>query len=140
MSVLGQSFGGFCALTYLSAAPDSLREVFFTGGVPPVGRAVDDIYRATYATMHERNKSYYRRYPGDRDRVLALHELFDAGEISLPYGTMTGRWFRQVGSGLGMSDGAEHLHYLLERDPRSPAFGWILRLRCRSTVETLCTQ
>ncbi len=26
-SVLGQSFGGFCALTYLSAAPGSLREV-----------------------------------------------------------------------------------------------------------------
>ena len=43
-SVLGQSFGGFCSLHYLSAAPDSLREVFFTGGLPPVGRPVDDIY------------------------------------------------------------------------------------------------
>jgi hypothetical protein len=39
---------------------------------------------------------------------------------------MTTRWFRQVGSLLGMSDGAEHLHYLLERDPRSPAFAWDL--------------
>lgn len=125
-SVLGQSFGGFCALAYLSAAPDSLREVFFTGGVPPVGRAVDDIYRATYATMLQRNQRYYRRYPGDRSRVLALHELIDAGEIVLPHATMTGRWFRQVGSALGMSDGAERLHYLLERDPHSPAFGWDL--------------
>jgi pimeloyl-ACP methyl ester carboxylesterase len=125
-SVLGQSFGGFCALSYLSAAPGSLREVLFTGGVPPVGRAVDDIYRATYTTMLERNQRYYRRYPGDRDRVLALHALFDAGEVSLPNGQMTGRWFRQVGNALGMSDGAEHLHYLLERDPRSPAFGWDL--------------
>src|SRR5438105_2345350 len=33
-SVLGQSFGGFCTLTYLSIAPEGLREAFFTGGVP----------------------------------------------------------------------------------------------------------
>jgi pimeloyl-ACP methyl ester carboxylesterase len=125
-SILGQSFGGFCALHYLSVAPESLREAFFTGGVPPVGRPADDVYRATYATMLERNRRYYRRYPGDRDRILALHELLDAGEISVPSGTMTSRWFRQVGSMLGMSDGAERLHYLVERDPRSPAFSWDL--------------
>jgi pimeloyl-ACP methyl ester carboxylesterase len=125
-SILGQSFGGFCALHYLSVAPDSLREALFTGGVPPVGRSVDDVYRATYETMLGRNSSYYRRYPGDRDRVRALHDLFDAGEISVPSGQMTGRWFRQVGNALGMSDGPEHLHYLLERDPRSPAFSWDL--------------
>jgi hypothetical protein len=35
---------------------------------------------------------------------------------------MTARWFRQVGSELGMSDGAAKLHYLLELDPASPAF------------------
>ena len=35
-SLLGQSFGGFCSLHYLCAAPDSLREVYFTGGLPPV--------------------------------------------------------------------------------------------------------
>jgi len=35
---------------------------------------------------------------------------------------MTSRRFRQIGNVLGMSDGAEHLHYLLERDPASPAF------------------
>ena len=52
-----------------------------------MGRAVDDVYRATYATMLERNDRYYRRYPADRDRVRALHELFDAGEISVPSGT-----------------------------------------------------
>ena len=34
-SILGQSFGGFCACTYLSFAPEGLREAFFTGGLPP---------------------------------------------------------------------------------------------------------
>ena len=37
-SVLGQSFGGFCVMTYLSIAPEGLREAFVTGGLAPVGR------------------------------------------------------------------------------------------------------
>ncbi|HEY4227096.1 MAG TPA: alpha/beta fold hydrolase, partial [Candidatus Limnocylindrales bacterium] len=32
-SILGQSFGGFCSLTYLSFFPDSLREAYLTGGL-----------------------------------------------------------------------------------------------------------
>ncbi|MDN3353618.1 alpha/beta fold hydrolase [Actinomadura sp. DC4] len=123
-SVLGQSFGGLCALTYLSRAPHALREVMFTGGLPPVERHPDEIYRATYTSMLERNRRYYRRYPGDRDRVLALHDLLAGGRVTLPNGDrLTSRRFRQLGNVLGMSDGAEHLHYLLERDPASPAFG-----------------
>jgi pimeloyl-ACP methyl ester carboxylesterase len=122
-SVLGQSFGGFCTLRYLSSAPGGLREAFFTGGVPPVGRPVDEVYRATYATQLGRNRRYYARYPGDRDRVRALLERLDAGEVRLPGGdVMSARWFRQVGNVLGMSDGAERLHYLLELDVDSPAF------------------
>lgn len=122
-SVLGQSFGGFCALHYLSVAPDSLREVLFTGGVPPVARPVDDVYAATYRTMLERNRRYYARYPDDRDRVRTLHEWADTGELRLPDGdVVTSRRLRSIGNALGMSDGAERLHYLLERDPGSPAF------------------
>ena len=125
-SILGQSFGGFCALRYLSVAADSLREAFFTGGLPPVDRDVDDVYRATYARMLERNRRYYRRYPGDRERVRAVLDLLAEGAVTVRGSTMTPRWFRQVGNVLGMSDGAERLHYLLERDPRSPAFAWDL--------------
>ena len=33
-SILGQSFGGFCAVHYLSAAPEGLNEAFITGGLP----------------------------------------------------------------------------------------------------------
>jgi pimeloyl-ACP methyl ester carboxylesterase len=122
-SVLGQSFGGFCALRYLSAAPGALREVLFTGGLPPVGRPVDDVYRATYATMLGRSRRYYERYPQDRDRVRALHQRAAAGDIVLPNGDrVSSMRLRSVGSGLGMSAGAEGLHYLLERDPDSPAF------------------
>jgi pimeloyl-ACP methyl ester carboxylesterase len=122
-SVLGQSFGGFCALNYLSVAAGSLREVYFTGGVPPVGTHVDEVYAATYATMRERNRRYHLTYPGDRARLERVLELCDAGAVRLPNGdAMTARWFRQVGNVLGMSNGAARLHYLLELDPASPAF------------------
>ncbi len=122
-SLLGQSFGGFCALRYLSTAPGSLREVLFTGGVPPVATPIDDVYRATYATMLERNRRYYARYPRDRDRVRALQEAAAAGELRLPGGEpVSSPRLRSVGNALGMSDGAEKLHHLLERDPGSPAF------------------
>jgi pimeloyl-ACP methyl ester carboxylesterase len=126
-SLLGQSFGGFCALHYLSVAPHVLREVLFTGGLPPVGHQVgdriDDVYAATYATMLERTRRYYVTYPGDRERVRALHEQASAGELMLPDGEPVTSWrLRGVGSCLGMGDGAERLHYLLELDPGSPAF------------------
>ena len=122
-SVLGQSFGGLCATTYLSLAPEGLREVLITGGVPALGPAIDDVYRATYATTLERNRRFYERYPGDRDRVLRLHEHLEANDVRLPGGDrLTPRRLRVAGHMLGMSDGAEQLHYLLELPPDSPAF------------------
>jgi len=122
-SVLGQSFGGLCATTYLSLAPEGLREVLITGGLPPIGRRVDDVYDATYQRVLERNRRYFERYPGDLERLRALKARLDAGEVRLPSGDpLTFRRLRQLGGLLGMSDGAEQLHYLLELPPDSPAF------------------
>jgi pimeloyl-ACP methyl ester carboxylesterase len=122
-SVLGQSFGGMCTTTYLSLAPEGLREAFIAGGLPPLGPRIDDVYRATYARILERNRRYYERYPGDRERVRELHRRLDAEDLRLPSGDrLTSRRLRQLGQMLGMSDGAEHLHYLLELPADSPAF------------------
>lgn len=122
-SVLGQSFGGMCAITYLSLAPHGLREAFVTGGLPPIGGHIDDVYARTYERVLERNRRYYDRYPGDRDRTLRLHDRIEGEGLQLPGGDrLTWRRFRQVGQMLGMSDGAERLHYLLELPPESPAF------------------
>jgi pimeloyl-ACP methyl ester carboxylesterase len=122
-SVLGQSFGGLCATTYLSLAPEGLREAFITGGVPPFGPRVDDVYRATYARTLERNRRYYERYPADRGRVRDLCQRLDAEDVRLPSGDrLTSRRLRQLGNVLGMSGGAEELHYILERPADSPGF------------------
>jgi pimeloyl-ACP methyl ester carboxylesterase len=122
-SVLGQSFGGFCVTTYLSLAPAGLREAFLTGGLPALGPRIDEVYALTYARVLERNRRYYERYPADRERVLRLHERVETGGLELPSGDrLTWRRFRQLGQMLGMSDGAERLHYVLELPPDSPAF------------------
>jgi pimeloyl-ACP methyl ester carboxylesterase len=122
-SLLGQSFGGFCSLHYLSAAAESLDEVFFTGGLPPVGRPVDEIYSATFETMRRLNRRYHRQFPDDAHRLARLLELCDAGEVLGRDGEpVTRRVMRTIGNQLGMDGGAEAVHYLLERDPRSPAF------------------
>ncbi len=122
-SVLGQSFGGMCVVTYLSLAPEGLREAFITGGIPPLGPRIDEVYARTYERVLERNRRYYERYPADRERALALHQRLDDDLLVLPSGDrLTWRRFRQLGQMLGMSDGAERLHYMLELPPDSPAF------------------
>ena len=122
-SVLGQSFGGFCALAYLSLAPEGLREAFFTGGLPPLRRSVDEVYARTYERVLERNRRYYDRYPDDRERVRRLRTAIEEGGLELPGGDrLTWRRVRQLGLMLGMSDGAEGLHHILELPFDSSAF------------------
>jgi len=122
-SILGQSFGGFCALRYLSASPEGLREALFTGGVPPLEASIDEVYGATFERMRERNQRFYARYPGDRRRMLDLLELTRKQPLELPGGDrLHPARLRQLGNLLGMSDGFERLHYLLELDPYSPGF------------------
>jgi pimeloyl-ACP methyl ester carboxylesterase len=118
-SVLGQSFGGFCVTRYLSSAPEGLREAFLTGGLPAFEVPVDEVYTTTFELAIERSRRFYERYPQDRDRVRALM----ADPVRLASGDLlTADRVRQLGLNLGMSDGAETLHYLLELPPDSPAF------------------
>ncbi|TMQ05480.1 MAG: alpha/beta hydrolase [Deltaproteobacteria bacterium] len=122
-SVLGQSFGGFTAMTYLSFAPGGLAEVFITGGLSPIGRPVDDIYGATYVRLVEKNRAYFARYPDDRARARDLFHRLDAEDVRLPCGDrLTARRLQQLGLWLGDSAGFELLHHVLELPFGSPAF------------------
>jgi pimeloyl-ACP methyl ester carboxylesterase len=123
-SLLGQSFGGFTSLTYLSLAPEGLREVLITGGLAPAtNRPVDEVYAATWARVREANQRYHARYPGDLDRLRAILRRLDEEEVRLPQGDrLTSRRFRQTGIWLGDSAGFERLHHLLELPFGSVAF------------------
>ncbi|GGF32894.1 aminopeptidase [Marmoricola endophyticus] len=127
-SLLGQSFGGFCTMTYLSRAPGALAAAYLTGGVPPVGAGPDAVYPRTYATMAARSRAHWERYPEDLPRFRHLLDLAAEGSLLLPDGEpVTPLRLRQVGHPLGMSYGTWDLHALLERDPRSPGFRLGLR-------------
>lgn len=116
-TIFGQSFGGFCAFTYLSKRYEGLREVFTSGGIPPVGKKADDVYKATFATVIRRNESYYRKYPEDVDVV---HDLADhiksKGGLKLPSGGyLTVRRFLTIGIQFGSSGGLDRVHEIILR-------------------------
>jgi pimeloyl-ACP methyl ester carboxylesterase len=114
-SILGQSFGGFCSMNYLSTAPEGLKEVLITGGIPSLTRATDDVYRNTYPRVKAKNDRYYARYPDDVARVRDIVKHLIDYEVRLPGGArLTARRFMQLGMAFGMSDGYEPLHYLIE--------------------------
>jgi pimeloyl-ACP methyl ester carboxylesterase len=114
-TVLGQSFGGFAALTYLSFAPDGLREVVITGGLPPLDRGPDDVYRATSARVGSRWRRWVERYPEDSDRYDAIADRLARDDVRLPSGDpFPVARLQQLGIVLGVSDGLERMHYLLE--------------------------
>ena len=122
-SVLGQSFGGFTTMTYLSLAPEGLREALITGGLSPVGRPPDDVYAATSIRLIEKNRAYFERYPGDRARVKEILTRLEAEDVRLPSGDrLLPRRFRQLGNWLGDSAGWELLHHVIELPLGSPAF------------------
>nr|XP_016512185.1 PREDICTED: proline iminopeptidase-like [Nicotiana tabacum] len=121
-TILGQSFGGFCAVTYLSFAPKGLKHALITGGLPPIGKGctADAVYKAGFEQLVHQNEKYYKRFPQDieivRDVVNYLAES-EGGGVPLPSGgILTPRGLQLLGlSGLGSSTGFERLHYLFER-------------------------
>ncbi|RDW78121.1 proline iminopeptidase [Coleophoma crateriformis] len=112
-SIFGQSFGGFCALTYLSKSFQGIREVFMTGGLAPIAiQHADEVYKATYKLVMDRNKSYYSKYPEDVENVQKLaFYIKSKGGIPLPSGgTLTVRYFMTLGKVFGAHGGIDSVH------------------------------
>jgi proline iminopeptidase len=114
-TVYGQSYGGFCALTYLSFAPGGLREVLITGGLAPLTGSADEVYRATYQRVAARNEEYFGWYPEDRDTVERIAGHLRTIPEFLPDGErLTVERFQMAGAYLGGNTRVDSLHYLLE--------------------------
>jgi pimeloyl-ACP methyl ester carboxylesterase len=123
-SVLGQSYGGFCVTTYLSSAPEGLREAFITGGLPPIKHHPEDVYRNTYPRVREKNRLYFERYPDDVQRLRDIVDYLLKHDVRLPCGDpLTPQRVQQLGMAFGMNDGFEPVHYLLEEAFIAGAYG-----------------
>jgi proline iminopeptidase len=114
-TIYGQSYGGFCALTYLSFAPEGVKEALITGGLAPLDGPADDVYRATFGRVAARNAEYFGWYPEDRLTVerIAAH-LRRVAEFLPDGGRLTVERFQMVGAFLGGNTRVDGLHYLLE--------------------------
>jgi pimeloyl-ACP methyl ester carboxylesterase len=114
-SVLGQSFGGFCALTYLSLAPHGLSGVMISGGLPSLTASVDEIYRAAYPRAVAHNDRFFARYPADRKLARQVIERLADTDTRLPSGErLTPQRFQMLGTTFGAAGTFDALHYLLE--------------------------
>ncbi|MEU9126170.1 alpha/beta fold hydrolase [Streptomyces sp. NPDC048506] len=112
---LGQSYGGFVTLTYLSRAPEGLRACYVTGGLPGLAATADDVYARTYPRVRDRVRDFYARYPGDAPRLRGIADLLAGTDVRLPDGDrLTVRRLRTLGLALGMGDGFERIHWLLD--------------------------
>ncbi|WP_166352232.1 alpha/beta fold hydrolase [Phytoactinopolyspora limicola] len=114
-SVLGQSFGGFCTLTYLSFAPAHLDAVYITGGLAPLRAVADDVYQATYQQVRAKNDAFHAAFPEDRGRIDAIAAYLRDNDVRLPDGTaLPVRRFQRLGIDFGARMSTPNLHYLVE--------------------------
>ncbi|GAB7352212.1 hypothetical protein MBLNU459_g2685t1 [Dothideomycetes sp. NU459] len=115
-SIMGQSFGGFCSITYLSFYPQGLKESFIYGGLQPLVKKPDEVYRRLYKKVIERNQAYYKKYAEDVERVklvVKYLQRFGDGTIKLPSeGNLTARRFQQLGMNFG---GIDQVHDIVLR-------------------------
>mmetsp|Transcript_36477 Transcript_36477/g.67042 ORF Transcript_36477/g.67042 Transcript_36477/m.67042 type:complete len:654 (+) Transcript_36477:479-2440(+) len=124
-AALGQSFGGFCLMTYLSSITHPPKMCLFTGGIAPMNTPLRDVYDRLWLRVRERNWKYYEQYPGDVAAVnrivrrLLLQEGGDPSQhppVKLPSGgILTARRFLQLGLALGSSPGSSfaNLHSVI---------------------------
>lgn len=114
-ATLGQSYGGFVTLTYLSRAPEALTACYVTGGLAGLDADAREVYRRTYPRVGARNARYRERYPHDTDRIARVADRIAAGDVLLPDGDrLSVARFQSMGIGLGMGPGAEELHWLVD--------------------------
>lgn len=114
-TVLGQSFGGFCTVAYLSTAPEGLDTALITGGLPSLDAHADDVYRAAYPRIERKVAAHYARYPQDVERARRIADHLLTHDVVLPNGyRFTVEAFQSLGRVLGSGDGSHQLHHLLE--------------------------
>lgn len=136
-TVHGQSFGGFCAVTYLSFYPEGLKEVFTTGGMPPLINNPHAVYERTYEKVRERNAVYYKKYPQDVQAVQQIVAYLDRNNVTLPSGgKLTRQRFLDLGLAFGGHGGIDTVHRIVQKMVNDLELYDTLTLKTKQTIES----
>ncbi len=120
-ATLGQSYGGFLTLAYLSRHPEALTACYVTGGLPGIAADADEVYRRTFPRMAARNAEHARRHPDDAALLTLLADRLAVGDVTLPTGEpFTPERLQLLGMPFGMSTGLDDLHWLLDTIDLAP--------------------
>ncbi|KFI48928.1 alpha/beta fold hydrolase [Bifidobacterium biavatii] len=112
---LGQSYGGFLTLTYLSLFPAGVAASFTCGGIPHVPADAAEVYEHTFPRMLTKTRQFYERYPQDVERVAAVADRLAGGDVTLPNGDLfTVERLQCLGSDFGMKPSFERVHWIFD--------------------------
>lgn len=112
---LGQSYGGFLTLHYLSTHPEALVASAVTGGLPSIDPDPDEVYRRTFPRVLDKNRVFAERLPHLVERIGRVADVLAVGETRLPDGDqLTVRRLQTLGLDLGMGPGHDRLHWLFD--------------------------
>ncbi|UPR36974.1 alpha/beta fold hydrolase [Vibrio cyclitrophicus] len=114
-STIGQSFGGFCTLSYLSLFPQRLQRCYVTGGIPSIEREADDVYRATYKRVEDKNRAFFAQFPQAQAMCREISDYLLNNDVRLPNGQVfTVEQFQLIGINLGGGEANLPMYFTLE--------------------------
>lgn len=118
---LGQSYGGFLTLTYISQSPEGLAACYVAGGLASLEPSAAEVYRRTYPRAAAKTALYYERYPDDIARVAKIADFIDGHDVRLPDGDkLTVKRLQLIGIDLGMAPGHENVHWVIDEAFAAP--------------------
>ena len=112
---LGQSYGGFITLSYLSYAPQGLAGCYITGGLAAIDSPIDTLYQHTYQLVTQKTEQYYQRYPQDAAHLAKIADALSEQTVYLPNGDLfSSERLQSLGILFGTGGGFDRFHYLIE--------------------------
>lgn len=112
---LGQSYGGFLTLQYLSHFPESVVASAITGGLPSLFPDPETVYSRTFPRIEAKNLKFRERYPNLIERIGKVADLLEREDVRLPGGDrLTVRRLQLLGLDFGMQPGFDRVHWILD--------------------------
>ncbi|UNK71468.1 alpha/beta fold hydrolase [Microbacterium sp. H1-D42] len=112
---IGQSYGGFLTLHYLSTAPGAIVASAVAGGLPSLTPDASEVYRRTFPRALQKNRLFRERAPHLEERIGKVADLLQADEVLLADGDrLTVRRLQTLGLDFGMGPGADRVHWLFD--------------------------